>query len=445
MNENNNIPENDEPLYLRREAAEDEPLRYAGQDMSQPQMRETSHYRGLDAPVYPEEIMYRRQDAPIRQSPAPKRSGALVAVLVSVIVVLAGALGGMLFLFGSRQRASKDSKGDTLPDSALVSEAETSETEEKPERSEETASPDEPLPEETEKPEPAPGGEEVSPGDKGSSESTDHAEDFSPSGNITNGGRTAFDGEYYYLSESGTGPVVRQSLSGSETVIYDGYANYMNVSGDYLYLCTGDEHGVYRMKKDGSGFTCLLKSYAHELTCYGDKLYFCSDAFGSYGICRMNTDGSGLELLRSGNEWYMSIYKDRIYFTDYENGRKLWSMDLDGSDQRLLDSGSCFETLAVEDKLFYCKDGDSRNLYTMSLDGSGSKKIYSGYARYVNYAEGRIYFVDGGGSICSVKPDGSDLTTVHSSGDNISYIALQPGALFYCDLDNNTALVMMSH
>lgn len=110
------------------------------------------------------------------------------------------------------------------------------------------------------------------------------------------------DGYIYLNSDYYTGIVYKIKLDGSEKIKISNikYANFINVSGDYIYFSTttNKDGGLYRIKKDGTELEKLLDDH-FALFCVGKEwIYFykeivCENGLDRYSVSyKIRIDGT---------------------------------------------------------------------------------------------------------------------------------------------------------
>ena len=113
-------------------------------------------------------------------------------------------------------------------------------------------------------------------------------------GNISNGGLAARQGEWIYYSNSDDGEkIYKIKTDGSEREkINDDYSGFINVVGDWIYYSNQDDAGkIYKIKTDGSGREKINDDYSWFINVVGDWIY-CYTSHG-HKTYKIKTDGSG--------------------------------------------------------------------------------------------------------------------------------------------------------
>ena len=267
--------------------------------------------------------------------------------------------------------------------------------------------------------------------------------DYNHSSNIVNGGIACYDGSRYFFSDD---CLWSESNSGEHiNKIYDKTVYYLNSIEEYLYFVVPSENNaICRIKKDGTEFEKIYDNYCYELTYYNGWLYFSSNRGETeYQICRMKTDGSDLCVLADCYAWYMSIYNDMIFFCNYDDGKSIYSMNIDGSDYKLLRSGECCDLCVVNNKIYFSTDMKLRSLHSIDINGDNEEKLLDSYTRFTNYYEGKLFFINSDGILCSSDLNGDSLSVLYST-TSYAFITLLPNRFYCCDAKNNNQLIVLN-
>lgn len=271
------------------------------------------------------------------------------------------------------------------------------------------------------------------------------------SGNLTNGGAVASDGQYvYYLNSSDGYKLYRSKPDGSaKAKISDSICSSLNIVGDWIYYSGGmRDPGIYKMKKDGSGKALVVKAQTMGIAVVNDWIYYLErsapDSEES-ALYKVKTDGTGkAEIKFKSDNSLVSIdiqavvaVENWIYLplANQSEGRtQLYRVKTDGSAvQKVLNSSPRF--LSISDGWIYYSDETYKKLNKSKVDGSSEKTIYviqdSNYNIYsINVFNGNVYFSNDTGSeptdklgIYKMKTDGSELTQILSGATKFLSIA----------------------
>lgn len=208
-------------------------------------------------------------------------------------------------------------------------------------------------------------------------------------GNISNGGFAAIQGNWIYYSNpqfsnwKGQGYIYKMHTNGTgETKLNEDHSSYINVVGDWVYYRNDDADGaVFKIKTDGTSKT------------------------------QLNKDESD----------YINVIGGYIYYMDKTDGGAVHKMTADGKNEQKL-IGTESSNIAVADGwVYYRNEADSGKIYKVSADGSNNTCLSKNHGGGVNIVNGIIYFCDAGGTLYSVGTDGSgekNLCSVYSSYDS---------------------------
>lgn len=208
-----------------------------------------------------------------------------------------------------------------------------------------------------------------------------------------------------FIAGSGTDSVFR-STDGSlcrmdGNCLLEKTVNYLNVQDGVVYFANNTDHCLARMNVQGDGYEVLYEGDVHEVTVYGEWIYFgTSDA-----LYRMKTDGSGCTKLGSGKIWFLNVTENKLYFTITDNGRALCSCNHDGSGLFTLAEADVYDTLVIGDMIYYSYGAD-RLLHAMKTDGSGKVQLTSTTARWLNTDGSHLYYTNAAGKTTDGVPYG---------------------------------------
>ena len=259
------------------------------------------------------------------------------------------------------------------------------------------------------------------------------------SGNITNGGGAAVQGDWIYYRSNDDGKIyaIKTDGSGLRKVNDDDSAD-INIVGDWLYytnLNIDERSTIYAIKTDGSGRRKITDDRSYCVNVVNDWIYY-SNMSDGYKMYAIKTDGSGRQMITDHRSYNLTVVGDWIY---YESGF-IYAIKTDGTEQRkLTDVATAPRFVTVSDDwIFFCESG---SLYTMKTDGSERKKLtdhMDTYITYINVVGDRIYYCNNDDIVActySMKIDGSERIKLNNdethdinvAGDWIFYINSNPG------------------
>jgi putative cell wall-binding protein len=262
------------------------------------------------------------------------------------------------------------------------------------------------------------------------------------SGNLTNGGSEASDGQYIYYHNSSDGhKLYKHKLDGSsKSKISDSICSSLNIVGDWIYYSVfiGDT-GIYKMKKDGSSKIRIVNSQTMGIAVVNDWIYYLErEASESQinNLYKIKTDGTSKTKINLGvgdsficiDVQDVVVIEDWVYLSLVNKAEKttqLCRIKTDGSiAQRVLSSHPRF--FSIEDGWIYYADETYRKLKKTKVDGSSEVVLYtipdSDYYLYsINVSKGYVYFTNKTESqskdklgIYKMKTDGSELAQLLS-------------------------------
>lgn len=299
--------------------------------------------------------------------------------------------------------------------------------------------------------------------------------------NFVYGGKVARDESYQYfvletISNPNIGLCKMESDGGEFSILCEGRISSINVTDQYIYFILMNsslQNGgdIFRINKDGTGKTELLKGDYKQLMLIESNLYFLGDS--DYKIYRMNCDGTGLEIFISdkcdtflfsegfiytsnpkldeidegdnklaickydivdgskktmiaedlprspeNNKFRYFIYKDKILFINEQDNNKIYIMNNDGTDMKKLNDISVESMVISEDGIIYAFSiSFSNNMDILSFNLSGDKAniIYSSSMDFydlLGIADDYIYFIndwgEGAGETGRIRIDGTE-------------------------------------
>ncbi|UNC91112.1 DUF5050 domain-containing protein [Candidatus Contubernalis alkaliaceticus] len=268
-------------------------------------------------------------------------------------------------------------------------------------------------------------------------------------GNISNYGLAALQGNWVYFSNEGDGgKLYRMNLDGSDlTRLNEDNSKYINVVGSWVYYANvDDDYKVYKIKTDGSGLTRLNDDYSRSINVVGEWVYYIEygdyDGYEATRIYKMKTDGTERNRLNDRSACSMMVMEDWVYYTTYEHMLSycgaLYKVRIDGSGDTAVNS-DWGKTVIADGWAYYCHFQDEFRVYKVNLDGSGRTRLNDDWSRSINVAGDWVYFIIGDpyyGPIYRMKTDGSSRTQLNNdASDSINIIG---DWLYYSNnLDNS--------
>lgn len=274
---------------------------------------------------------------------------------------------------------------------------------------------------------------------------TANSEAYNYNGNFINGAFVSQEGGYIYYvdkASSDTHQDNENTLSrqynlykinkgGSKEIIYSGNIKNINVDNGWIYFNKDENyynHGIYKIKNDGTQGMTLVDNQTDLAQKSGDYIYY-TTSFND--IWRIKWDGSSKEQIyvTDTDTRYIeniNISKDWIYFsTYYDTGESLKDRYI----YKIKQDGSGLTKIAKADVTIMNVSGEwiyyinSEGLFKMKCDGSENKKLVAGdFSSYcsLNVAlnsiyytyDGDIYRVDLNGNNKIKLASGSKFTTV---------------------------------
>ncbi|WP_029501854.1 DUF5050 domain-containing protein [Lachnoclostridium phytofermentans] len=279
--------------------------------------------------------------------------------------------------------------------------------------------------------------------------------------NYVYGGKVATDGSYQYfelytLSDDIVG-LCRIEKDGNNFSVLDNSRVFsINVMDNFLYFIQRNKytHGgdIYRINKDGSKKTELIKGNYSQLIIIENKLYFLG--FDDCKIYRMNADGSGVEVFISDECDTFLFSEGYIYTPILEKGTEgrgklvLAKYDIKDSSKKTIiatdlplteEYGYLIRYFIYKDKILYIDEKDNNKIYIMNNDGTEKKELIDINVESMLISEdGTIYTVsrtfEEGMKIQTFNMDGAESRTIYSGFmDNYQLLGLVDDYIYYYD------------
>jgi hypothetical protein len=248
------------------------------------------------------------------------------------------------------------------------------------------------------------------------------------SGNISNEGLVASQGDWIYFDMFNKGLWKMKKDGSHKTKIVSDLAYYINVTPDYIYYCNHNERDtLFRIKLNGSSRQMLNLNYAHigYVRIVGDWIYYLNYS-NNYDICKMNLKHLNKITIYHNNNYipYMLAEGDWVYFVEWKDKYScLCKMRTDGTKKIIISKypniyASNFQSLCIQDGWIYYigvgDDGKSNNeIYKIREDGTQKTLVVKERTniRKININKDYIYFLTGSlfdSSISRIRINGKD-------------------------------------
>lgn|GEM_PF-2384716 len=255
------------------------------------------------------------------------------------------------------------------------------------------------------------------------------------SGNITNRGLVAIQGDWiYYSNGSDIGKLYKIKTDGTgKQKLNDDYSSqYINVIGNNIYY-SGTNSNLYTINIDGSGRKKLNNDYTEYIYVIGDKIYYKNYSSNGSAIYSIKTDGTDRKSLSNDSPDCLSIMGDRIYYRNNSDNCKLYSIKTDGTDKQKLNDDITCEINVVNDEIFYRNNSDNDKIYKIKTDGTDRQKVSDDTdgSAFLNVVGDMIYYSHswGDNGTYSIKTDGTENKKL--SDDYAWYINVVGDQIYY--------------
>ncbi|KRQ87832.1 hypothetical protein ABG79_00637 [Caloramator mitchellensis] len=164
-------------------------------------------------------------------------------------------------------------------------------------------------------------------------------------GNISNNGLAASDGEFiYYSNLADGGKIYKKSINGlDEYPITEDNARYINVVGDYIYYSNLSDGGkIYKIKTDGTERTRLNNVLSSYINVVGDYIYYINGSKSSYIYLMSRYNSSVNYPVVSNRAAYLVVFDNMIYYSNLSDKGRLYSYNLNGGAKNVFTVGSSY-------------------------------------------------------------------------------------------------------
>ena len=286
--------------------------------------------------------------------------------------------------------------------------------------------------------------------------------------NYVYGGKVATDKEWQYfrlgILDKKVGICKIRNDNTQFTALGDGDIWDINVTDKYLYYIKRDNFGflggnIYRINKDGTGGTILLKGEYLQLMLIGDYLYFSKES--DQKIYKMKKDGTGLKEFISDN-CDTFLYDNGFIFTTFlikngDGGQNLVlaKYDIDNPNKKVIiaknlprssNFGYLLRFFIFNHTIFYIDERD-KHIYCMNGDGTALKKLNNIKVDTMLISQKGIIYcisnenIEAGSIIYSFGLDGKNVKKVFSGDYGYYYLTGIAGNYLYYETELGEGLV----
>jgi S1-C subfamily serine protease len=250
------------------------------------------------------------------------------------------------------------------------------------------------------------------------------------SGNISNYGFTAENGDWIYISVLDKG-LFRMRKDGQEKEKISGNAAFnINVMDGWIYFTypydypVKEERGhLYKMGTKGNLLTKLTDYEVNSVHVMGDWIYYINSEKDNM-LYKIRIDGKGEELIYENSIANFTVSNGWIYFKeDYDES--LYKMRTNGSDKKLLCKDLGIDSCIVVDGdwVYYNTSGKEIGIYKLGIDGKDKQQILFEAIDSFNVSGGYIYYNDSYKNIYKIRVDGSNKVRIGTGIDQSINIA----------------------
>ncbi len=222
-------------------------------------------------------------------------------------------------------------------------------------------------------------------------------------GNINgNGGIATKQGEWiYYSTLSG---MYKTKNNQTPQKLYDKEAEYLNVSGDWLYFCDAETHEVYKMKTNGTGLELLIENAGYLF--YADGWLYYTDI--SSRLRRIKPDKSQESVIIDDSVIRINITDDKIYCMTMDG---LCICNLDGSDPIIKSTYANTQAMIIYEDYLYATGTITKLSVNDVFDDPVDQVTVAPSGTLITIENDWLYYNNMWGDKCiyKVKTDGTQL------------------------------------
>jgi LysM repeat protein len=217
------------------------------------------------------------------------------------------------------------------------------------------------------------------------------------SGNITNWGIAAKQGDWVYFSNiTNNNKLYKMRITGeSKEKLSDDNSLYINVVGEWIYYINRSDQGkIYKIRIDGTQKTRIDPNLsASVMVVVGDWIYFVTPS-EQYRMYKMRTDGT--EKTRIGDDATISnlyVQDEWVYYTFPIGTEDIYKMKVDGTQKTRLTSEGASQMNIVGPYIYYVRIKGG-GIFRINQDGTGKLQYNTQFANptYMNVTNDWIYY-----------------------------------------------------
>jgi putative cell wall-binding protein len=206
---------------------------------------------------------------------------------------------------------------------------------------------------------------------------------------------------------------IADSGDSSGNISNDGYAA---TDGNYIYYTpvSGTYYGLWRMNMDGTQNTLLTYDIPRYINVYNGYVYYSNQSDNGY-IYRISTDGTSRSKLISNTASYINVSNDHIYYSNDSDEGRLYRIDIDGGNKSKLNEDKSKFINVVGSNIYYSNVSNNGCIYAINTNGTNKRQINYEYSSYITVQNGEIYYINvyADGDIYELKTDGTSRLKLH--------------------------------
>lgn len=207
-------------------------------------------------------------------------------------------------------------------------------------------------------------------------------------GNIINGGLFCEkDGKIYFSNDKADGSLyVMNSNLTKPKRLTDDKAVYINVDENYIYYVRANDTrenngkgllmfyntGVFRIRRNGSGFKAFTGNPGAYLTLKGNDIYFQRyDVGKGLFLYRYHIDTTMEKCLVRDAVIPMAVNDKKLYYAGYSSDHNINTLNLESFTTHTAFEGSYLYPVSSGNYIYYMDPSEDYKIYRMNQDGSG--------------------------------------------------------------------------
>ncbi len=227
-------------------------------------------------------------------------------------------------------------------------------------------------------------------------------------GNLNNKGLFVEDGDtVYFINPYDNNYIYKMNLDGSGVSLFmDVMASSLNSAGNFLYFnqqdaggktafaLSGNQHGIYRKKKNGNqAVNGIERAVAGTLVLIDNTLVYQvgDDELGTI-LHKAGTDGKNKDTLSNSFVNPACVIDGLIYFPDYDNNHYLSVLDPNTKESHVYLRERVHDPVFLNGYIYYISADDNYRLYRYNMMANTSECLTEDRVDAFNISGDHIYY-----------------------------------------------------